>query len=326
MPMVSVVIPTYNRSKFLPAAIESVLAQDFRDFELVVVDDGSDDNTIDIVRCYGDKIKYIYQDNQGVSAARNRGMCAAIGDIIAFLDSDDEWLPAYLSDVATALTGDAGLVAVYTNAWRVGFPDQYKTTFEVKGMSSVFRGAHFVRIDRPFTTVLERNINMPQSFAFRRRYLERAGVFDVKLTIGEDYDFILRVSTQGPFGFLDTCNASIKRQPGDSANLSEQWSQNQIATRRAIDYIYCKILQSMPLDRGEYLALRRAMSCNRRAVGNLLASEGRHGMATESYFNSFRVWPNLKSAARAGVSLINELVRGDSGTTKATAQYGNRDH
>ena len=88
---VSVIIPTYNRSSVLSRAIDSVLRQSFKDFELIVVDDGSTDNTKELIEKYSDQITYIYQDNKGVSAARNKGLEHAKGEWIAFLDSDDEW-------------------------------------------------------------------------------------------------------------------------------------------------------------------------------------------------------------------------------------------
>jgi glycosyltransferase involved in cell wall biosynthesis len=92
-PLVSVIIPTYNRGWIVQEAVDSVLAQDFSDYELIVVDDGSDDNTPEILKAYGRQITILHQPNKGVSAARNRGIAAAAGRFIAFLDSDDLWLP-----------------------------------------------------------------------------------------------------------------------------------------------------------------------------------------------------------------------------------------
>ncbi len=96
-PLVSVIIPTYNRGWCLSEAIDSVLAQDFQDYELIVVDDGSTDNTREILNGYEHEIIVLQQANKGVSAARNRGIAEAGGQLIAFLDSDDVWLPRKLS-------------------------------------------------------------------------------------------------------------------------------------------------------------------------------------------------------------------------------------
>jgi len=95
-PRVSVIIPTSNRGWIIKEAIDSVMVQDYRDFELIIVDDGSTDNTPDILNSYRGDIMVFRQENQGVSAARNRGLAAASGRFVAFLDSDDLWLPRKL--------------------------------------------------------------------------------------------------------------------------------------------------------------------------------------------------------------------------------------
>ncbi|MEA3428803.1 MAG: glycosyltransferase family A protein, partial [Thermodesulfobacteriota bacterium] len=96
-PLVSVIIPTFNRGWILKEAINSVLTQDFEDFELIVINDGSTDNTPDILNSYKDHIVAFSQNNKGVSASRNRGVAMSSGRFIAFLDSDDLWMPNKLS-------------------------------------------------------------------------------------------------------------------------------------------------------------------------------------------------------------------------------------
>ena len=95
---VSVVIPTYNRAGFVREAIASVLEQDYPDVELIVVDDGSCDDSAAVVGSFGPAVQYLWQENRGVSAARNRGVAASTGGLIAFLDSDDLWLPRKVSE------------------------------------------------------------------------------------------------------------------------------------------------------------------------------------------------------------------------------------
>ena len=96
-PQVSVIIPTYNRAGCLREAVDSVLFQEFRGFELIVVDDGSTDGTSQLLRKYGGSIRVLRQENRGVSAARNAGIAASRGELIAFLDSDDIWLSGKLA-------------------------------------------------------------------------------------------------------------------------------------------------------------------------------------------------------------------------------------
>ena len=113
MPVVSAIIPTYNFGRFLGEAIQSVLDQTFTDFELIVVDDGSTDDTREVVGSFNDsRIRYIYQENRGLPAARNTGIKASRGEYIAFLDSDDIWLTQNLELKVKSLDShpDAGLV------------------------------------------------------------------------------------------------------------------------------------------------------------------------------------------------------------------------
>lgn len=110
----SIIIPTYNRADFLPKAIESVLAQTFADWELIIVDDGSTDNTKDVVSQYSDsRITYIYQENAERSAARNNGITHSVGEYVLFLDSDDYYLSNFLNDLNQAITDNGNEPCLY---------------------------------------------------------------------------------------------------------------------------------------------------------------------------------------------------------------------
>src|SRR3990170_2838516 len=112
MPKVSVIIPTYNREKYIVETLQSVFAQTFTDYEVIVIDDGSTDNTADVLRPYLDRIVYIRKPNGGQGSARNVGIKVAKGEYIAFLDSDDLWMPEKLELQVKYLDNnkDAGLV------------------------------------------------------------------------------------------------------------------------------------------------------------------------------------------------------------------------
>jgi glycosyltransferase involved in cell wall biosynthesis len=110
---ISAVIPTYNREQTIARAIDSILAQDYASSEIVVIDDGSSDNTRKVVERCGEKVRYVYQENKGVSAARNRCVSEARYEWIAFLDSDDYWLPHHLSRIANAIQSTQGEAALY---------------------------------------------------------------------------------------------------------------------------------------------------------------------------------------------------------------------
>ena len=99
----SVIIPTYNRAPLLRQALDSVLAQEFTDFELIVVDDGSTDETLTVARSYGDQVRLVPQEHRGPGVARNRGAEHASGEYVAFLDSDDVWFPWTLGTFASII-------------------------------------------------------------------------------------------------------------------------------------------------------------------------------------------------------------------------------
>ncbi|MHB1570373.1 MAG: glycosyltransferase family 2 protein, partial [Solirubrobacteraceae bacterium] len=113
LPRITAIIPTYNRAGVLGRAIDSVLAQTMAADEVVVVDDGSTDGTHALVAGLGDVVTYVYQDNSGASMARNTGVATARGDWLAFLDSDDVWLPHYLERVAAAIAATEGRGLMY---------------------------------------------------------------------------------------------------------------------------------------------------------------------------------------------------------------------
>src|SRR6267143_1280624 len=118
MPLISVIIPTYNRERFVIKAIDSILNQTVKDYEIIVIDDGSTDGTRTALEAYSKKIRYIYQENAGVSSARNAGIKKAQGEWMAFLDSDDEWTKDYLSTQMAHIRKYPHAVVHMTNAFR----------------------------------------------------------------------------------------------------------------------------------------------------------------------------------------------------------------
>ncbi|MDP8214363.1 MAG: glycosyltransferase family A protein [Candidatus Euphemobacter frigidus] len=189
---VSVIIPTYNRSALLGNAIESVLSQTFRDFILIVVDDGSTDDTGALAGSFGDRVIYIRQDNQGASSARNRGIEATRAPLIAFLDSDDRWHRDKLRRQVEAMEdGPRYLISHTQEIW-------YRNgeVLNQKKKHEKLRGEIF-----------ERSLSMcmvsMSTVMVRRELFERIGFFDEALPCCEDYDFWLRASVRHPFLLVD---------------------------------------------------------------------------------------------------------------------------
>ena len=177
---VSVVIPTYNRARTLKHALASVFAQSHQPYEVIVVDDGSVDDTAAVVSNF-DNVLYIYQENQGVSAARNRGIEASTGAYLAFLDSDDTWLPTKLDAQLDALAG-TGLRMCHTEEiWiRNGVRVNQKKKHKKSGGNQFERCVELCCIS-------------PSSVLIQRAVFDEYGCFDEELPACEDYDLWLRI-------------------------------------------------------------------------------------------------------------------------------------
>lgn len=183
MPLVSVVIPTYNRVSVLERAIRSVLGQTFRDFELVVVDDGSTDATPELLARFDGKLRPVFQENRGVAAARNTGIGLSRGELLAFLDSDDEWLPHKLERQ----------VALF-DPTRKAFVCHTDEIWLRQGKRVLQKPTHRKQGGRFFERALERCLISPSSVMISRSLLDDVGWFDEELPAAEDYDLWLRVT------------------------------------------------------------------------------------------------------------------------------------
>ncbi|MEA3506602.1 MAG: glycosyltransferase [Elusimicrobiota bacterium] len=180
----SVVIPTYNRAKYLEKAVNSVLNQSFRDFELIVIDDGSTDSTPEIIKSWpSGLITYIRQPNRGVSAARNRGIKAAGGDYIAFLDSDDWWLKDKLKETDRAIRDNPGYYIYHTRErWFRSGKIHNPKKIHKKPSGEIFAGCLKLCCVSMSTAVI------------RKELFNKIGYFDEELPACEDYDFWLRAA------------------------------------------------------------------------------------------------------------------------------------
>ena len=192
MPKASVVIATYNRPQYVCQTIDSILSQAFQDLEIIVVDDGSRDETRQILAQYGNRIRYFYRPNQGVCAARNFGFTKTSGEYVAFMDDDDLWLPETLEKLIEVMTRNPESAFVCAHTYiidREGNVGMIKK--ENEGLSSTFHDLYekwFVQLP----TVL-----------IRRSCLERVGLFDEEVFGSECYDLWLRLAKRYPFHYID---------------------------------------------------------------------------------------------------------------------------
>lgn len=192
-PFISVIIPTYNRCNFLKEAIESVLNQKYKNLELIVIDDGSSDNTKEIIKDYKNKLKYIYQPNKGVSSARNVGIKESSGEFIAFLDSDDLWLPKKLSTQVTFFQENKDAIICYTDEIWI------RNGVRVNQCKKHTKYSGFI-----FDKSLPLCIISPSSVMMKKEIFEKVGYFDEALPACEDYDLWLRITLHFPVYFIPT--------------------------------------------------------------------------------------------------------------------------
>ncbi len=187
---VSAIIPTYNRAAILPRALESVFAQAGVSFEVIVVDDGSTDDTADKLK--NAEIQYFYQPNRGPAAARNLGISKAKGKFIAFLDSDDEWLPGKLAAQLQYFTDHPdSLICQTEEIW-------IRNGKRVNPMKKHKKEEGWI-----FERSLELCLVSPSAVMMRREFFDRVGLFDEMLPACEDYDLWLRASARFPIGLIE---------------------------------------------------------------------------------------------------------------------------
>jgi glycosyltransferase involved in cell wall biosynthesis len=204
---ISVIIPTFNRKKTLKRAIRSVRDQSISPFEILVVDDGSDDGTKEWVNSNYPYIKYIYQANNGVSSARNKGIKSSKGDWIAFLDSDDEWLPQKLNDQVKGIRENPGTKFSHTNEIWI------RNGVRVNQMKKHKKFGGFI-----FEKCLDICRISPSSALIKKNLFDQIGMFDESLRVCEDYDLWLRITSKYSVLFLD--KPLIKKYGGHSDQLS----------------------------------------------------------------------------------------------------------
>lgn len=269
---ISVVVPAYNSSRFIEAALDSVAAQTLAPREIIVIDDGSTDDTFERVQRWQAKTKLnvtlLKQANQGVSAARNHGIRNATGDWIALLDADDIWLAEHLTRLAGAVHVYTELIAVFADG--VYFDSEKNSESppiaRVKALraSEVEAGDKVHRLGASFFEILLPGLFFPPSaFMFRREVALKVGLFDESIKASEDREFILRLSRAGTFAFVDQVLVKIRIHENNLSHPSN-------ATRN--NYFALKTLRKT-LDSAAQLHLSpQELRCTRQAMRGAAAS------------------------------------------------------
>lgn len=198
--MVSVVIPTYNRADVVGRAVESALAQSYRELEVIVVDDGSNDGTCDVLKEFGDRIRVIPQKNSGPSAARNRGVHEARGEVISFLDSDDVWLPGKIEAQMKILEhGGEDVCCCLCNCELEDSAGRAVTSFGISGLGNAPDAGFLLNPDEILSS---RFLLFNQAVAIRKAAFLKVGGFHEDLWLLEDHHLALKLSMLGKWGVV----------------------------------------------------------------------------------------------------------------------------
>lgn len=251
MPKISVILPVYNKAKYLQATLDSIFAQTFTDFEIIAVNDGSTDASLNILESNQDSRLLIYnQENNGLSAARNAGITAVSSEIIALIDADDLWLPDHLETLF-------GLSQNDPNASTFG--TSYKELFSNGNLvepAVSFETLEACEIPDFFEANMMQPLVIPSSFAFKKWVFKAIGGFDESVTYSEDVDFYIRVHLQFTMAYSPkmTCHYRMN-------------SENQITKQRKTDLNppdFEKFLLENPEHKSlhRYINLKRYFLCN----------------------------------------------------------------
>ncbi|MGR3310382.1 MAG: glycosyltransferase [Candidatus Brocadiales bacterium] len=277
MPRVSVIIPTYNSATFLPEAIESVFAQTYKDYEIIVIDDGSTDNTKEVLNPYFDKIKYIYQQNHGAGSARNTGIKHSQGEYIAFLDADDIWLPEKLHIQANYLDNNPEIAMVYSQCLQVSTDGRLtKKRSRDRNLPS----------GEVFNILFLHNFVFTSTVVVRNRVLSAIGLFDESFTISQDRDLWLRVAGEFKVSGIHKPLCKYRNAGGSLSKNREILFEEK---RRVIEKHY-----KLSKDLGRPIApalYKKALARLLYRVGNLHLAQGDKKKALEKFSLSLKYSP-----------------------------------
>lgn len=282
VPTVSVVIPVFNRAGCVARAVESVLCQTWRDFEIIAVDDGSTDGTANVLERFGEALSILRQENRGVSAARNAGVRAARGKWIAFLDSDDVWHSEKLQQQLAALEKYAAKICFTRcmNARNEPFPD-------IEYLSAVLNEPFVYSVQNAMDSVCvsPRHPLVP-TMVVEKKLLEEVGLFDETFQAAEDAELIFRLSFVSGFIYIDRPLTTVFEHSVHSLTYSEKLAP--IARRnqsylRLLAHMYWRVAESAPEKTsvmrerlGYYISRRAEIACAEKKwrVARVLAKDG----------------------------------------------------
>jgi glycosyltransferase involved in cell wall biosynthesis len=304
-PTISVVIPTYNRARFLPAAVASVRAQSYPCNEVLIVDDGSTDDTTEVVAGLGPEVRLIRQANAGPAAARNRGIHEAGGDLVAFLDTDDRWLPGKLAAQVELFRREPALGLVCAdmaieNAAGVRLVD---SNFVQRGLQQGFAALNGRPVPDAPRRLLELNFVNTSTVVARRQLLTDLGGFDTRLRYGEDLELWLRIAARHPIACVASVQEVRVEHDSNVTRSVEPMLLGYVKMAEAIREWAGAEMTRWGMDADRYVA-----NCT-ADLGYWYFSNDRMSDARKAMAASFRQAPNMRSLVYLAGSLLPGPLR-----------------
>ena len=280
---VSVVIPAYNCARYVAEAVESVLNQSCRPLEIIVVDDGSKDNTTEILKTFEDRIVYIYQENAGEPAARNTGIRRAQGEFIAFLDADDLWLPDKLNLQMNYFDNHPEVALVYSD---MKFFDETGIVHEsVKEWLKMSPPSGHI-----FPQLFTETLFGSGTVIFRKACVDRVGFFDELFLVGSDYEMWLRMARHFQFGYVDRPLLMYRHHPAMATRGLGRVLQNGIPWEALVIKKALMLYPQVEKELGRS-AVRRRLARPYYYLGITSLNRSSHVEARKLLASSLRHWP-----------------------------------
>jgi glycosyltransferase involved in cell wall biosynthesis len=304
--MVSVIIRTFNRAHSIRQAISSALQQTYSDFEILVVDDGSTDDTAQTIQSFADsRIRLLrHHTNLGVGAACNTGIRAANGEYIAWLDSDDLWCPEKLQRQVDFLRQHREVDAVFTD---VCVHDKDIEVPSLTDHMKAFRrladgrplGSEFVVSQRQMYLCLLQEVPIkPTALVVRRGVFDQVGLFDESARSGEDWEFLLRLARVSSFGYIHQPLAEMNWTP--DSTYHRFWLND----KTFLVGVFQREGQRLRQDTEAFNAARRGLFKHFKSLGYYYVEMGRFGDAAKTYMQGFKVTHYPEFVFQAGAAFI----------------------
>lgn len=291
-PAISVVICTHNRAAFVGSAIDSVLGQAYQAAEIIVVDDGSTDETQNVLKKYAGKVHIVQQSNQGVSAARNAGIQLARSEWVAFLDDDDEYKPDRLAIAAESIQLHPDSKIHVSNIAIVSENSPSMDLFELRNL----KVGVFTILERPLEWIFCGCFYV-QSLVVKKEALHQIGSF--RNVFYEDMDLFLRLSAYAPWIADNRQTINLIRREDSGSNLSTRWRSRPVERCKALIKIYEEALNSPKLNAREHNLIKRGLGTYWYELGVTQIQGDAPAEARSSFMKAGRHFPRLHSKLKA---------------------------